>query len=110
MLRSYCRVPTGIQRIRGHAVEHGRDVGAATEALGPSPEMSALLRYLFDIGVHGADAVMVTVQVMGSLSGRWSRTSDLSRFSPLRRSRKGAVRMGRGSREPAAVRTVQRFM
>lgn len=37
----------------------------AKAALGPSPEMSVLQRHLFDAGVHGVDAVMVTMQVMG---------------------------------------------
>ncbi|MBR7837527.1 hypothetical protein KDL01_29885 [Actinospica durhamensis] len=40
-------------------------VRTAEVELGPSPEMSVLQRDLFDAGVHGADAVMVTMRVMG---------------------------------------------
>jgi hypothetical protein len=42
-----------------------RTVRATEAALGPSPEMSLLQRYLFEAGVHGVDAVMVTMQLMG---------------------------------------------
>jgi hypothetical protein len=40
-------------------------VRAAKAALGPSPEMAALQRHLFDSGVHGAEAVMATMEVTG---------------------------------------------
>lgn len=69
--------------VRAARVEAAAD--AARDALGPSPEMSALQRYLFDSGVHGVDAVMVTRQVMGVGLGEANRAFFNSPFRAAER-------------------------
>ena len=59
--------------------------GAAREALGPAPEMTALQQHLFDSGVHGVDAVMVTRQVMGVTLGEANRAFFGSPFRAAER-------------------------
>jgi hypothetical protein len=58
---------------------------AAKAALGPSPEMSVLQRHLFDAGVHGVDAVIVTMQVMGVSLGEANRAFFGSPFRAAER-------------------------
>jgi hypothetical protein len=59
--------------------------GAARAALGPSPEMSVLQRYLFDNGVHGVDAVMVTREVMEVTLGEANQVFFSSPFRAAER-------------------------
>lgn len=59
--------------------------GAAEAVLGPSPEMPVLQRYLFDTGVHGVEAVMVTMRVMGVRLSEANRAFFGSPFRPAER-------------------------
>lgn len=62
-------------------VARAEEIGdAVAGALGPSPGMSVLQRYLFDVGVHGVDAVMATMRVIGVSLGEANRAFFRSPF------------------------------
>jgi hypothetical protein len=58
---------------------------AVVAALGPSPEMPVLQRHLFDTGVHGVDAVLVTMRVMGVSLGEANQAFFSSPFRAAER-------------------------
>ena len=60
-------------------------VHAARTALGSTPEMPVLQCHLFDAGVHGVEAVMVTMRVMGVSLGEANQAFFSSPFRSAER-------------------------